>query len=159
MTRADVAEEHRKWRQIAAQHDEVYARLAPWMGTYTAAVCDPRQYANARQLEKACGLNLREKSSGEHRGQLHITKRRPGAVRQALCMFTLRMIESSAIVLAWYKRRHGYTEGTTQILLGQKRTDCGSPGPTATHRWGLRSPRLPRLWRDLAAFFLACLMP
>jgi transposase len=113
--RRSAAELEREMKEIG-QHDEVYARLAPWMGTYTTAVittmCDPRQYANARQLEKACGLNLREKSSGEHRGQLHITKRGPGAVRHALYMFTLRMIESSAIVRAWYKRRRGYTEGT-----------------------------------------------
>ena len=68
-----------------AHDDEVFARLKPWMGTYTAAVmitlCDPRQYAKARQLEKACGLNLREKSSGEHAGRLvdHQARSRPRA--------------------------------------------------------------------------------
>jgi transposase len=115
--RRSMAELENDMKELG-QQDEAYARLAAWMGTYTAAVittmCDPRQYANARQLEKACGLNLREKSSGEHRGQLHITKRGPGPVRQALYMFTLRMIDSSAIVRAWYKRRRGYTEGTKQ---------------------------------------------
>lgn len=98
--------------------DEVFARLSRWMGVYTAAVvvtlCDPRQYANARQLEKACGLNLREKSSGEHRGRLSITKRGPGAVRQVLYMFALRTIESCSIVRAWYMRRRGYTEESKQ---------------------------------------------
>lgn len=107
-------------KQIAAiaSDDEVFARLQPWMGTFTAAVvvthCDPRRYENARQLEKACGLNLREKSSGELRGRLMITKRGPGVVRHALYLFALRMIQSSAAVEAWYKRRRGHTEESKQ---------------------------------------------
>jgi transposase len=95
------------------QDDAAFARLASWMGTYTAAVlvtmCDPLQYENPRQLEKACGLNLREKSSGEHRGRLSITKRGPGVVRQVLYLFALRMIHDSVPVRAWYQRRRAYT--------------------------------------------------
>ena len=94
--------------------DEAFGRLAPWCGTFTAAVvltmCDPRRYATARQFEKACGLNLREKSSGNHRGRVSITKRGPGLVRHVLYMFALRMIEGSAVLRAWYMRRRGYTE-------------------------------------------------
>lgn len=97
-----------------AEHDPVYAALAKWMGSYTAAVlvtmCDVDRYTNAGQLEKACGLNLREKSSGEHRGQLAITKRGPALVRQVLFMFALRTIHSSPVVRAWYERRRGHTE-------------------------------------------------
>jgi len=98
--------------------DEVFARLSSWMGTYTAAVIitrvDPRQYCSARQLEKACGLNLREKSSGEMCGRLTITKRGSGLVRQVLYLFALRMIKESAAVRAWYKRRRGYTDDSKQ---------------------------------------------
>jgi transposase len=101
-----------------AEDDEVFARLKPLMGTYTAAVivtmCDPRQYAKARQLEKACGLNLREKSSGEYAGRLSITKRGPPLVRKVLYLFTLRMIKESPAVRAWYVRRRGYTENARQ---------------------------------------------
>ena len=101
-----------------AAGDEVFDRLKPLMGTYTAAVivtlCDPRQYAKARQLEKACGLNLREKSSGEHLGRVRITKRGPALARKVLYLFTLRMIHQSSVVRAWYMRRRGYTEGTKQ---------------------------------------------
>ena len=97
-----------------ARDNAVFARLQPWMGTYTAAViitlCDPLQYAKARQLEKACGLNLREKSSGEYHGRLSITKRGPGLVRQLLYLFALRMLQESSAVRAWYVRRRGYTE-------------------------------------------------
>lgn len=104
-------------RQMA-KSDEVFARLLSWMGVYTAAVIithvDPRQYTSARQLEKACGLNLREKSSGEKSGRITITKRGPGLVRQVLYLFALRMIQESAAVRAWYKRRRGYTEDSRQ---------------------------------------------
>lgn len=101
-----------------AREDAVFKQLQPWMGTYTAAVvvthCDPRRYENARQLEKACGLNLREKSSGEQRGRLMITKRGPGVVRHALYLFALRMIQGSPAVQAWYKRRRSHTEESKQ---------------------------------------------
>jgi transposase len=98
--------------------DEVFARLSTWMGTYSAAVIvtlvDPRQYPSAGKLEKGCGINLREKSSGEHQGRLAITKRGSGLVRQVLYLFALRMLKESAVVRAWYKRRRGYTEESKQ---------------------------------------------
>jgi transposase len=103
-----------------AKDDVVFARLSCWMGAYSAAVIvtrvDPRQYTSACQVEKACGLNLREKSSGENdgRGTLRITKRGPALVRQVLYLFALRMIKESAVVRAWYKRRRGYTEDSKQ---------------------------------------------
>ena len=84
----------------------------------TAAVivtmCDPRQYPTARQLEKACGMILREKSSGQTKGQLSISKRGPGLVRKVMYLFALRMIQANEIVRAWYMRRKGYTEGSKQ---------------------------------------------
>jgi transposase len=98
--------------------DKGFTQLQTWMGTYTASVivtlCDPRQYANARQLEKACGLNLREKSSGEHNGRLSITKRGPALVRQVLYLFALRMIRKHDVIRAWYMGRRGYTEDSKQ---------------------------------------------
>jgi transposase len=101
--------------------DPELAKLSTWMGIYTAAVIvthvDPRQYTSARQLEKACGLNLREKSSGEHTGRLTITKRGPGVVRQVMYLFALRMIQRSPAVDAWYRRRRGYTEESKQRAI------------------------------------------
>jgi transposase len=100
--------------------DEAFTHLAPWMGTFTAAaivtLCDPRQYEHARQLEKACGLNLREKSSGRDndspgRIRLRVTKRGPSLVRKLLFLFALRMIEKDATVHAWYVRRRRYLAG------------------------------------------------
>jgi transposase len=104
-----------------AKDDKVFDRLSTWMGIYTAAVVvtlvDPRQYTSARQLEKACGLNLREKSSGEHKGRLSITKRGPALVRQVLYLFALRMILTSPVVRAWYRRRRGYTDDSKQRAI------------------------------------------
>lgn len=112
---ADALEEQMR---ALSKEDEVFERLSTWMGVYTAAVIvtrvDPRQYKSARQLEKACGLNLREKSSGEVSGRITITKRGPGLVRQVLFLFALRMLRESPAVLAWYKRRRGYTEDSKQ---------------------------------------------
>jgi hypothetical protein len=106
-----------RMREVA-KDDECFARLSTWMGVYTAAVvvthADPRQYTTAGQLEKACGLNLREKSSGEFKSRLCITKRGPGLVRQVLYLFALRMIQASPSVRAWYRRRRGYTEDSKQ---------------------------------------------
>jgi transposase len=102
----------------AAKDDACFVRLSQWMGVYSAAVVvtlvDPLQYAGARPLEKACGLNLREKSSGEFKGRLSITKRGPALVRQVLYMFALRMIQASPEVRAWYQKRRGYTEDSKQ---------------------------------------------
>ena len=101
-----------------AGRDEAFGRLKPVMGTYTAAVivtlCDPRQYTKARQLEKACGLNLKEKSSGEYVGRVSVTKRGPALARKVLYLFALRMIRESSVIRAWYMRRRGYLEATKQ---------------------------------------------
>jgi transposase len=114
-TRIDAVEKEIK---DLGKQDELFQRLERWMGTFTAAVivtlCDPRQYTKARQLEKACGLNLREKSSGELKGKLSITKRGPGRVRHVLFLFALRAIQQYPEVRAWYMRRRGYAEESKQ---------------------------------------------
>jgi transposase len=108
--------------------DEAFKRLEGWMGTFTAAaivtLCDPRQYASAGQFEKACGLNLREKSSGNDRRDLtplHITKRGPSLLRKLLYLFALRMISSCPEVRAWYMRRHRYTTAKTCAVIAVMR--------------------------------------
>lgn len=112
------ADELEAQMRVRAHDDEVFSRLSAWMGVYTAAVIvtrvDPRQYPSARALEKACGLNLREKSSGERSGRLTITKRGPALVRQVLYLFALRMLQESAVVRAWYRLRRGYNEDSKQ---------------------------------------------
>lgn len=111
-SRAEVLE-----RQMSdfGSGDATFVRLEAFLGTFTAAavlaMCDPRRYGTPRQLEKACGLNLREKSSGEDdraRVRVSITKRGPGLVRKLLYLFALRMIQQHAEVRAWYMRRRSF---------------------------------------------------
>jgi transposase len=62
--------------------DAVLSRMAIVVGPACAAaigalVGSPLDFTNARALEKAIGLNLKEKSSGNTRGPMSITKRAP----------------------------------------------------------------------------------
>jgi transposase len=66
---------------------------------------DPRKYACARSYQKALGLNLKEKSSGRHVGQLKITKRGSAVARKYLYFAALRLIQSHPVVKAWYKNK------------------------------------------------------
>jgi len=93
--------------------DEVVQLMAQTVGAVTAAVLiayvgDPRDYGSASAYEKAFGLNLKVRSSGNHAGQLKITKRGPGAARRILYMAALRLILTDPIAAAWYRNRKSY---------------------------------------------------
>jgi transposase len=84
--------------------------LSPVVGKATAAVLvagvgDPRDFDSPQALVKAVGLNLREHSSGKHKGGLHITKRGSGVARLYLWMAVLRLIQSDEVVRAWYAKK------------------------------------------------------
>lgn len=92
------------------QRDPVAVRLAALIGPTTAMVLaadlgDLTTYASPKALEKACGLNLREHSSGKKKSGLHITKRGPSRVRQYLYLAALRLLKVDPIVRAWYASR------------------------------------------------------
>ncbi len=94
-----------------AEHAPLVSLLAPvTTAVVLAYVGDPAQYANARAFEKACGLNLKESSSGEHQGRLRITKRGPGRVRRYLFLLALRTIAGNNVARAWYQQRQGFRE-------------------------------------------------
>jgi|HubBroStandDraft_1064217.scaffolds.fasta_scaffold66926_2 transposase len=95
------------------EQDPVLGRMATVVGASCAAaigalVGSPLDFTNARALEKAIGLNLKEKSSGNTRGQMKITKRGPGQVRQLLFMAALRHMKDDATALSWCRARKGY---------------------------------------------------
>lgn len=90
--------------------DPVALRLSALVGPTTAMVLaadigDVSAYASPRTLEKACGLNLRENSSGQGKSGLHITKRGPSRVRKYLYLTALRLLRLNPIVRAWYASR------------------------------------------------------
>jgi transposase len=76
-----------------------------------ALVGKPSAYGSAGALEKACGLNLKERSSGMKRGQLSITKRGPARVRQLLYLAALRFVRDDELACAWYQNRTAYKGG------------------------------------------------
>jgi len=108
-----------QWREIERidkelrellQRDPVALRLAALIGPTTAMVLaadlgDLSKYANPKAIEKACGLNLREHSSGKRKSGLHITKRGPPRVRQYMYLAALRFLRLNPIARAWYAAR------------------------------------------------------
>jgi transposase len=71
----------------------------------------PSAYGSAGALEKACGLNLKERSSGTKRGRLSITKRGPARIRQLLYLAAARLVQHDQLVRAWYENRAAYKGG------------------------------------------------
>ena len=100
------------------RRDEVLSRLAAVVGPSCAAaigtlVGSPFDFESASAFEKAMGLNLKERSSGEKVGQLAITKRGAGQPRQLLYMASLRLLFTDAVVVAWYRQRKAFKGGIT----------------------------------------------
>src|SRR5436305_1112318 len=69
--------------------------LPPAVGLVTACVLwiclgDVRQYGSAAAYRKAMGLNLKERSSGQHKGKLSLSKRGQRLARKWLYFSALR---------------------------------------------------------------------
>jgi transposase len=94
-----------------AQGHAVIARQAAVVGWATACVLwvyvgNPADYHCAEAYRKAMGLNLKERSSGRHAGQLKITKRGPGVVRRWLYFAAMRLVKNPYVV-EWYEIKKG----------------------------------------------------
>ncbi len=92
------------------EDDVVTRAMGEVVGKATAAVIvievgDPAEFGNASAFEKAAGLNIKERSSGEHQGQRKITKRGSGKARRWLYMAVLRWIQNDEIARAWYNSK------------------------------------------------------
>ncbi len=103
------AEVEKRMRQLVGEHEEM-TEVAALCGKTTCIVLiallgDLRCYPNAHSLLKAIGLNLKERSSGQHKGELRITKRGPGKVRYYLYWTVLRLIRGDPHVKQWYERK------------------------------------------------------
>ena len=93
-----------------AEENEVVCRVAEVVGKSTSAVLyaelgDMNDYESVRALQKAPGLNLKERSSGKLKGRLKITKRGSGTARRWLFMAVLRWIQKDSVAKAWYQRK------------------------------------------------------
>lgn len=106
--------------------------MRPCFGPVTAAVIyaflgAPNEYQSAAALEKAAGLNLVERSSGEttERSPKHISKRGPGVVRKYLFLAAMRLIQTDPVVKAWYQARTSFTAGQrAKALIAVERKLC-----------------------------------
>jgi transposase len=88
-----------------------------------AAVGSPQDYPNAASYTKAIGLNLKERSSGKHKGRLKITKRGPSVARFYLYFAALRLVARDPVVKRWYTiktNRAGAMKGKTVIEFMRK---------------------------------------
>ncbi len=65
----------------------------------------PSEYGCSGAYQKALGLNLKERSSGKHKGRLKISKRGSAMARKYLYLAALRLIHWDPVVGAWYQSR------------------------------------------------------
>ena len=110
-TRAARREAARCKRQLQrlAQGHAVLEGQGRVVGMATACVLywctgDPRDYPCAEAYRKAMGLNLTERSSGIHQGELSISKRGHPRSRQWLYLATLRLVKEAG-VQRWYQAK------------------------------------------------------
>jgi len=88
-----------------------------------AALGSPQDYPDAASYIKAIGLNLKERSSGKHKGQLKITKRGPSVARFYLYFAALRLIAHDPVVKRWFvhkTNRPGALKNKTVVELMRK---------------------------------------
>jgi transposase len=125
-TKHDVQKASATLEDLARSH-AIIARQAAVVGWTTACVLwaklgDPRNYHCAEAYRKAMGLNLKERSSGRHKGQLRITKRGPGAVRRWLFFAAMRLVQKPEVA-EWYQVKKGQRAkgGGTRALVAVMR--------------------------------------
>ncbi len=106
----ESARQAEKKVKTLAKSDDSIQSMGAVVGLVTAAVLrvelgNPHDYDSASSYEKAAGLNLKERSSGKHKGQKKISKRGSGKVRRWLYLAALRLIHKDPIVQAWHQRK------------------------------------------------------
>jgi len=106
-----LSQEHAATSNIATTVGKVTAvLLVAHLGPLT-------DYTSAAALEKACGLNLKMRSSGNYLGRLSITKRGSPVVRHYLYLAALRLIRNDPRVAAWFRERGGFRGGHKRVAI------------------------------------------
>jgi transposase len=121
---------HEVEQRIAREvhEDAILTRIAAVTGPTTslvleAALGSPLDYPTPGSYRKAMGLNLKERSSGNHKGQLKITKRGPGIVRKYQYFVALRWLYQDSVIAHWYRnkvRRDGDRKGKAIVGVMRK---------------------------------------
>ena len=118
--RKEVGEAKRRLN-VLAKDNAVLQAQGKVVGVATACVLwtcvgDPRLYGSAAAYRKAMGLNLVERSSGNHQGRLRISKRGSSRVRQWLYFAALRLIQTCG-VRPWYEARKARNQDDARRLV------------------------------------------
>jgi len=106
--RRETKQAQRRLQELAGDL-EIVQRLAGVVGLGTACVLwvalgDPRNYPCGAAYRKALGLNLKERSSGKHKGRIKISKRGPGNARRWMFFAALRQVLQPD-VRRWYEAK------------------------------------------------------
>jgi transposase len=117
---------NRQLRQLARDNTTIQLQAGA-IGVASACVLwcrlgDPRDYSSAGAYRKAMGLNLTERSSGQYKSPLHISKRGDSMARRWLHMASLRLVRHCPVVRQWYqdkRRRDG--DGHKRAIMGVTR--------------------------------------
>jgi transposase len=99
---------HRRLQELS-RGTEILQRMASVVGLATScvlwvAVGDPRNYPCGAAYRKALGLNLKERSSGQYKGRVKISKRGPANARRWLFFAAMRMVQKPS-VRRWYEAK------------------------------------------------------
>ena len=104
--------------EVELSKHEALHKLVETFGAVTTAVVladvgNPAAFTCTGAFEKALGLNLKIRSSGNHTGEksLHITKRGAPRVRRYLFLAALRFIASDELTKRWYMSRTSFHSG------------------------------------------------
>ena len=97
------------------------------LGTITLACLlgcagDLRHYAHGRQLLRRAGLNLAERTSGKHKGQIKLSKRGDSMLRKYLYLAMLNLVNQNVDFKYWHMRNQlkGMTKmGSIFKLIGK----------------------------------------
>ena len=116
----------RELKKLSEGHKQIQSQAAA-VGLITACVLwmclgDPQQYKSAGAYRKAMGLNLTERSSGQYKGQLKLSKRGQRLTRKWLYFAALRWMRhpSVKIWLADKKQRDGGRGGKAATGIMRK---------------------------------------
>jgi transposase len=96
--------------EAIVENDEALREMGRTVGKVTTAVLislhlDPRRFATPKSYQKALGVNLTEKSSGQLNGRLRLSKRGSATARKFLYLAALRLLVNDPLVGKWYKAK------------------------------------------------------
>lgn len=125
------AKQARRRVEALARGEPGVRRMGEAVGLATAAVLaatagDPTRYPSARSWVKSLGLNLKERSSGTHKGKLRITKRGPGLARKYLFVAMLRWVKDEPLARAWFEQKVARDGGLARKALVALMRKCAA---------------------------------